>query len=224
MPSPPRRSASTSSSVLRAWRGGVLVPLTARKLAHDDATHTGKLSDLLEVEEGPVDPNWSAVAVLDEEDGAVEVGLPRGADRVDEVDQTPADQATVRPAPGDRDHRQTVAILRYRTGRLTGKDPEEPIGGELRRRRVAEHRQARPVERRESRPSEKRRVQRRDVGEADERLWSLRDRIEVEQRDHLGRAVAAAHGLDRVDLVVGVRCLQVAGTHIRVSRVTVVPL
>jgi hypothetical protein len=52
---------------------------------------------------------------------------------------------------------------------------------------------------------EERGVQRRDVGEADERLRCLRDRVEVEQRDHLRRAVAAAHGLDRVDLGVGER-------------------
>jgi hypothetical protein len=57
-------------------------------------------------------------------------------------------------------------------------------------------------------------VQRCDVRESDERLRCLRDRIEIKQRDHLRRAVAAAHGLDGVDLGIGESGLQVAGTHL----------
>jgi hypothetical protein len=124
------------------------VPLTARKLADDDAPYAFELADLLEVEQGPVDPNRSAADLLEEEDRAIEVGLPGGADRIDEVDETPADQTTARLAARDRDHGQPVAVLRHRAGRLAGKHPQEPIGRERRNRRVAEHRQARPVERR----------------------------------------------------------------------------
>src|SRR5512132_1562975 len=67
-------------------------------------------------------------------------------------------------------------------------------------------------------------MQRCDVGEADERLGCLRDRVEVEQRDHLRRAIAAAHGLDRVDFGVGECGLQVAGTHFRAAGVPAVLL
>jgi hypothetical protein len=92
---------------------------------------------------------------------------------------------TAGPAAGDRYHRQTVAVLRNRAGRFAGKHLQKPIGCERRQRWVADHRQARSVEGRQSRAIEKRRVQGRDVGEADERLRCLRDRVEIEQRDHL---------------------------------------
>jgi hypothetical protein len=85
---------------LRARRGGVLVPVATGKLSDDDAAYAFELADLLEVEQRPVDPDRSAADLLEEEDRAVEVGLPRGTDRVDEVDETAADQATLaRPSP-----------------------------------------------------------------------------------------------------------------------------
>jgi hypothetical protein len=37
--------------------------------------------------------------------------------------------------------------------------------------------------------------------------FGVRDRLEVEQRDGLRRSIAAAHGLDRVDLRIGERLL-----------------
>jgi hypothetical protein len=65
-------------------------------------------------------------------------------------------------------------------------------------------------------------VQRRDVGEAEERFWCLGDGLEIEQRDHVRGAVAAAHGLDRVDLGIGERGLQVCGAHLRAPGVPAV--
>lgn len=71
---------------LRSGRRGPLVPLAAGELADDDAPHTLELADLLEVEQGAVDSDWRIPHLLEEEDRALEIGLPRRADRVPKVD------------------------------------------------------------------------------------------------------------------------------------------
>ena len=67
-------------------------------------------------------------------------------------------------------------------------------------------------------------MERGDVGEADERLRRLPDRVEVEQRNRLRGAVAAAHGLDDFDLGVGEGGLQVGGAHLGAASVPVLAL
>ena len=81
MPNPAKAVLEHVLERLRPRRGGVLVPLTTRELSDDDASHAFELAGLLEVEQGPVDPNRGAVAFLEEEDRALEFGLPWGADR-----------------------------------------------------------------------------------------------------------------------------------------------
>ena len=53
-------------------------------------------------------------------------------------------------------------------------------------------------------------MQRRDVGEADERLRSARERGVVERVEEAHRAVAAARAPDRVDLRIAQRAIEVA--------------
>jgi hypothetical protein len=50
------------------------------------------------VEQSPVDLDRSAAGLLEDEDRALEVRLPRGTDRVDEVDETTADERPARSA------------------------------------------------------------------------------------------------------------------------------
>ena len=52
-------------------------------------------------------------------------------------------------------------------------------------------------------------MQRGDVREADERLRVGGDRVEVQMRDRLRRAVTALQGLDDVDLGIGEERVQV---------------
>ena len=67
--------------------------------------------------------------------------------------------------------------------------------------------------------SSKKRITRRDVREADEGLRVRCDGVEVQEWDDLRRAVAAPHALDRVDLRIRERILDVARTDFRSSGV-----
>ena len=153
------------------------------------------------------------VDVLEEEDAAVEVDLPRRAHRLHEQPEAAADERRRDAAP-----RRSPA----RTGRpgLAAPRRSSSPARTSRRRALAERRRRpcrrRPckpvaVERREARP-----LAQRDVcsavmsREADERLRVRGDEVEVEVGDELGRAVAALHALDDVDLGVGEHRHQVA--------------
>jgi hypothetical protein len=103
------------------------------------------------------------------------------------------------------------------TGRVTADHLQQAARRQRRRRRLTNRDEAGPVERHHGGLSEQRGVQGRDVGHADERLRRGGDPLEVEQRDHLRRAIPAAHGLDGVHLGVGECVLEVAGSHLRAA-------
>ena len=126
----------------------------------------------------------------------------------------PAIETTVKP----------VGVLRHGARGLAAQHTQKAVAREARRRGLPEHRQAWPVERREPRTRQERGVQSRDVGEAEERLRRFLDRLEVEERDRLRGAVAAAHRLDRVDLGIREGRLQVCGPHLRAAAVPVLAL
>ena len=116
--------------------------------------------------------------------------------------QPPTSGAVDLPA-ADRAHVRVVGVPRHLAGAVAAQDGEEPLLRERARLRVAHAQEAVAVEGREPGPLADRDVERRDVREADERLRVRGDRVEVEVRDHLRRAVAALEALDDVDLGVG---------------------
>ena len=177
-----------------------------------------------ELDEVAVEVVRRRMCVLEEEDGSLELDLPRRAHRLHEEPEAAADDRRGDPPAADRPHPRVVGVVRHLARSAGPEDIEKPVRRERRRLDGADAHQAVPVDRRDSRPLADRHVQRGEIRVADERLRVLGDEVEVHVRDGLRRAEAALERLHDVHLGVGEECVQILAATARIPGDVVVAI
>ena len=177
-----------------------------------------------ELDELPVQVVRRRVRVLEEEDGAVELDLPRRAHGLHQQPEAASDEGRGHATAVQRSHPRVVGIVRHVADTAGVEHVEEPLRGERRRVGRADAHQAVAVDGRDPRALPERDVQGRQVRVADERLRIVRDQVEVEERDRLGRSETALERLDDVDVGIAEERVQVIGATPRVTGDVVVPI
>src|SRR5581483_5142889 len=178
-------------------------------VADDDAEHAVELARMAELRQLAVDVVRRGERVLEEEDRAVRLELPRCAQGLHEQPQAPAHERARRPSGRDRPHVRVVGVWGHLADGVAAQHLQQPLAAERRGVLLADADKAVAVERREPGALADRHVQRGDVAVADERLRTLGEQLEVEVGEQLARAEAALQRLHDVDVGVGEERMQV---------------
>ncbi len=177
-----------------------------------------------ELHEVAVEVVGRRVRVLEEENRAFELDLPRRPHRLHEQPEAPPDERRRDPAAVERAHPRIVGVVWHLARAAGAEHVEETLLRERGRVGRADAQEAVAVDRRDARTLPDRDVESRQVRVADERLRVVRDQVEVEERDRLCRPEPALQCLDDVDLRIGVERVQVLRAAPRVTRDVVVAL
>jgi hypothetical protein len=193
-------------------------------MTDDDARDRVELAGVRELKEVPVDRVRRAADVLEEQDRALQLELPRRRQRLHEELEAAADERRRHLAAANDAEPGIVGVRRHLPGTATAEHLQQPVLREVADVRAADAREAVAVDRRQPRALANRDVQRGDVGEPDERLRVLGDRLEVEVWDRLSRAEPALEHLHDVDLGIREVRIQVGGPLLGASGDVVVAL
>ena len=202
----------------------LVTPVAVLHLADEDADRLLQLARGSELRQEPVHVVRRRLDVLEEEERAGEVDLPRSPHRLHEEPQAAADEWRAHLAAPDRPHVRVVGVARDLAEPAAAQHAQQAIAREIGRLGRPHADEAVAVERREPRPLTDRDVERGDVRVPDERLRVRGDRVKVEVWDRLGGAVAALEALDDVDLRVLEEGDEVRRAAARVTGDVVVPV
>ena len=192
--------------------------LAARELAEGDPGEPGQRAREPQLGEEAVDPIEGLVHVLEEEDGAAEVGEVRRPREVRHQAEIAAEEPALCPARHQRGH--AVLPLRLALARLPARGCAQSNGGVRGPENLAQlgegvggeaARGDGPVKADQSRLRVQRHVQGGDVAVADERLGIGADEVPVQQRQQAGGAIPAPHAPQRIHRGIREGRLQIRG-------------
>src|SRR4051812_42843522 len=190
-------------------------PVALEQFADHHAADLVELARVRELMELHLHDVRKLVHLFEEQDRAVEDGIPGRTDQVDEREQVAADDGRGDAAACDRADVRIVGVAGDVARAARGEGCDRRVPGERRALRYPHRAEARAVEGGETGLLAKGDVQVRDVGEAHQRLGIVRDQIVVEEGKDLDRARTAPENLDHVDLRVGEQRVQVFGSLLR---------
>ena len=158
--------------------------VAAPHVADDHACDPVELPRVAELGQLAVDEVRRRVGVLEEEDRALGLELPRRPEGLQQEPEAAADERPARLAGCDRADVRVIWVARDIADDVAAQHTQQPLAGERGRLLVADTDQAVAVEGRKAGALADRDVQGRDVAVADERLRVRGEQVEVEVGEH----------------------------------------